>query len=689
MTFRISCDVGGTFTDVVVADAAGNVTLGKSLTTPARLYQGLENAVRVAASEIGVDLNDLLANTSLFIYSTTQATNAILEGRTARTALLVTAGFPDILVRREGGRLEPFNFRIENPPPYIPRRLTFEIRERISSEGVVVTPFDPEQANAVVGRLKSLDIQAVAVSFLWSIANPEHELAMARVLETSLPDVPYTLSHQINPIVREYRRTSSAVIDASLKPLMQHHLGDIESSLRATGLTGELLAATSFGGVMHMDDLVERPIYAVKSGPSLAPVACRTYGEAEMSAKNIIVCDTGGTSFDVSLIRAGSVVFTRETWLGEVYTGHLTGLSSVDVRSIGAGGGSIAWIDPGGLLRVGPSSAGAEPGPACYGRGGSLCTVTDASVVLGYLDPDYFLGGRMKLDVEAARRVVEELSEKLGQSRSATAYGILTVANELMVGAIKEITVDEGVDPRESLLIAGGGAAGLNIVPIARELGCARVLIPRTASALSACGAQYSDIIAEFSASKFTDSREFAFAEVNAVLREIDESMDQFAQGLRGRDFSEFNSDYFVEARYANQAWELVLPLASGQIESRTDVEAIVEDFHAAHSRMFAVNDPGQTVECVYWKGRLTARLNKPPLTRKLAQTVVGPPRMRVVHFPETGDTNVAVYHGVSLTPGTRIEGPAVIQEPTTSIVVYPNSIAMVTALGNYLIEVA
>jgi N-methylhydantoinase A len=688
MRYRITCDVGGTFTDAVVADDDGNLYLGKALTTPEHLYRGLESAVAVAASETGFDPRALLQSTDLFVYSTTQATNAILEGRTARTALLVTDGFPDVLVRREGGRLDPFNFAKENPEPYVPRRLTFEIHERIDSEGLVYTPLDVDRVHRVLEVIRGLDVEAIAVSLLWSIVNPVHELAVGKLIEEDLPGIPYTLSHLINPIIREYRRTSSAAIDASLKPLMQHHLREIEEGLTKAGLAGELVAATSFGGVMHMDDLMRRPIYAVKSGPSLAPIAGKTYAESEAGPGQVIVCDTGGTSFDVSLVRDGRVVFTRETWLGEQFTGHLTGLSSVDARSIGAGGGSIAWIDSGGLLRVGPRSAGAEPGPASYGRGGKLCTVTDAAVVLGYLDPNYFLGGRMKLDSAAARRVVGEIAHALDRPMLATAYGILSVANELMVGAIKEITVDEGVDPRESLLVAGGGAAGMNIIPIARELGCSQVLIPRTASALSACGAQYSDIVAEFSASKFTDTNDFDYPGVNLVLRELDSRMEEFADGLHQRRFNDFRREYFVEARYANQAWELELSMRRDQVGGPNDVAVLVDDFHKSHQRVFAITDPGQTVECVNWKGRLTAVLDKPPLRKRSVSTNGGPHRSRSAYFPATGEQTIEVYMGATLPPGSVVKGPAVIEEPTTTIVVYPNSSVRVTDFGNYLVEV-
>jgi N-methylhydantoinase A len=314
--------------------------------------------------------------------------------------------------------------------------------------------------------------------------------------------------------------------------------------------------------------------------------------------------------------------------------------------------------------------------------------VTDAAVVLGYLDPDYFLGGRMKLDPEAARNVLGEIARALNQPPLTTAYGILAVANELMVGAIKEITVDEGVDPRDSLLVAGGGAAGLNIIPIARELGCRRVLIPRTASALSACGAQYSDIVAEFSASKFTDSRDFDYTGVNSALRELDSRIEDFASGLRRRNFGTFRKEYFVEARYANQAWELELLMKGDQVTGADDVASIVDDFHKSHQRVFAITDPGQTVECIYWKGRLTAVLDKPPLRKRAASANRVKRDSRSAFFPSTGEQSIEVHMGGALSPGSSVHGPAVIEEPTTTIVVYPDSSVRVTELGNYLVEV-
>ncbi len=688
--YRIGIDTGGTFTDVVVGDETGILSVGKALTTRERISRGILDGLEVASRPLDLDVRSLLQRTSVFIYGSTRATNAILEGKTARTALLVTEGFPDILVRREGGKINPWDYSKDYPEAYVPRQLTFEIRERMTAEGVAAVELDESAALAAIAKLKARRVEAVAVCFLWSIANPAHELAIARLLDRELPGIPYTLSHQVNPIVREYRRASSAAIDASLKPLMQQHLREMETDLRAAGLEGELLPAISLGGVMHIDGVIARPIHMVRSGPSLAPILGQVTGAAEVGANDVIVCDTGGTSFDVSLVRDGRPVFGRDTWLGPRYTGHLTGLSSVDARSIGSGGGSIARIDSGGLLCVGPESAGADPGPACYGRGGTHPTVTDAALVLGYLDPEYFNGGRMKLDTAAARSAVSRLATGLGKSVEDTAAGILTVASEHMVAAIKEITINEGVDPRDSLLLAGGGAAGLNIVPIAHELGCAQVLVPRMAGALSACGAQYTDVVTEFSTNQPTQSDDFNFPAVNAALAGLESSMEAFKAGLRARGIRQFRSEYFVEARYQYQVWELEVPLPGPLIRGSADVARIVQAFHEAHESIFAVSEVNQHIEFIQWKGRVTGELSRPPLTPVEASSCSAPVPVRTApaYFASTGHVDIPLYRGESLGPGARIAGPALIVEPITTLVLYPGSRATVTKFNNYMVDV-
>src|ERR1035441_4857048 len=635
---RITCDIGGTFTDVVVSDASGRLTVAKALTEPAHLFGGLHAALQRAAEQLGEPLAALLGRASLFIFSTTQATNAILEGTTARTAFMCTEGFPDILVRREGGSLRPYAYTCPSADRCVPRRLTFEIPERIEADGGVLRPLDERGAREQLVQARELGAQAVAVCLLWSTANPVHELALADLIEQELPEVPYSLSHQINPIVREYRRASGTSIDASLKPLMQSHLPEIALGPPAAGVAGALLAARSAGGVVPMPELIDSPLWSVRSGPSLAPVAARTVAGTETGNGDVIVCDTGGTSFDVSLVRDGDLVFTSETWLGEPFAGHLTGLSSVDVRSIGAGGGSIAWVDPGGLLRVGPESARADPGPACYGRGGTRPTVTDAALVLGYVDPDRFLGGAMKLDTAAAERALGELAETLGIGPQQTAHAVLSVANERMIAAIHELTVNEGVDPRDSTLVAGGGAAGLTILPIARELGCREVLVPRAACVLSAFGGQHSDIVRELTTPHVTDSLDFDFDGVRGALGRLSERLAAFEAELPEGLAGESQRRYFVEARYAHQVWDLSIPLEGEGIEDAAGLERLIESFHDARERIFAVGEPGQKIEMSQWKGRVIASTAKPPLgvAREGAASATTPHR-RLACFPALG----------------------------------------------------
>ena len=440
---------------------------------------------------------------------------------------------------------------------------------------------------------------------------------------------------------------------------------------------------------MHVEDLVERPIHTVKSGPSMAPVAGRAYAEAERRGTDVIVCDTGGTTFDVGLVRDGALVFTRESWLGPRWTGHIMSMSTVDVRSIGAGGGSIAWVDGGGLLRVGPQSAGSVPGPACYGAGGVDPTVTDATVVLGYLNPDYFLGGRMALDVDAAHRVVGRLAEKIGMSSDEAAHAILTLANERMITAIREITVSEGIDPREGAIVAGGGAAGLSIMTIARELGSTDVVVPRTAGALSACGMQFADIVTESSASHLTTSVDFDFPGVERTLTRIGDELRGFQRTLRERGLENFDIEFFVEARYLFQIWELDVPLPTVNFSGPDDVAILSDAFQRVHERVFAVRDERSPIEFVSWKGRLTAKLGQDP-TRRRAPVAARPgalpaPTSRSVYFDTTGRTDVAVHRGLELPPGAVVTGPAIIEEPTSTVVVYPGWTADLSSSGSYV----
>lgn len=689
MGFTVSADTGGTFIDVVIRDASSTQVIGKSLTTHDRVFRGLSAALEAAAGELGLTATAVLDDTELFIYGTTRATNAIVTRTIAKTALLTTEGFSDVLLLKEGGKQDGYDFTKQYPKPYIPRSHTFGVRERINSEGEVVLDLDEEQLRTVVAQIRDHDFESVAVSLLWSVVNPEHELKVEKTIAEMCPELPVTLSHQIAPIIREYRRTSAAAIDASLKPLMQQHFRQLESDIREFGYQGKILVSTSMGGVMNIDEVIEAPIHTARSGPSMAPLAGLNYSLQEGLGGDMIVCDTGGTTFDVGISRDGDVVHSRDTWLGPESEGDLLGISSVDIRSIGAGGGSIAWIDEGGLLRVGPQSAGSEPGPACYGRGGTQPTLSDAAAVLGYFDPEYFLGGRMTLDLDAAITAITPLAQNFGASVHETAWGILSLASEAMVKAVHEITIAQGLNPQDSTLVAGGGAAGINIMKIAAELGSRRMVLPKVASALSASGMHFADIVKEESKAFITSSDNFAADGVDAVLDALELRLESFAQRFGG-DNADYTVDFGVEARYKSQVWAIDAPLPQRRVSGEGVRDKLFEVFHDLHERIFAVRDPGSAIEFLNWRARVTVKLPRGHRDYPVAQRRLGQPTAyRDCFFGDTGVVATPVFKPADLSPGTQVAGPAIIEEPTTTLVVFPGMSATVADSGNYLLSIA
>jgi N-methylhydantoinase A len=678
--YKVSADVGGTFTDVAVSDLAGTLRLGKALSTHEDPFRGVTEALAEAAAGFGLAAAEVLGEAGIFLYATTAATNAILTGATARTALLTTAGHRDVLTLREGGRSNPFDFGVPYGAPYVPRGLTFEVPERVSAEGQVLIPLEDEAAREVVASVAGSGAEAVAVCLLWSIADPVHELLLGELLRVELPDVAVTLSHQLNPIAREYRRASSTAIDASLKPLARAHFAAVEEEARRNAFAGEFLVVTSAAGVFPVAEAAEKPIHIVKSGPSMAPVAAGT-AAAEEEAETLIVCDAGGTSFEVSLVTEGQVQTSRETWIGPRYLGHITGVSAAEVKSIGSGGGSIAWIDPGGMLRVGPASAGAEPGPAAYGRGGTGPTVTDAAVVLGYLRPDLFLGGRLELRPELAREAIAgSIADPLGLSVEEAAEAILVVASNAMADAIHEMTAGQGLDAREAMLVAGGGAAGLTIARIADQLEAETVVIPRTAGGLSACGAQVADATMDFSVNLPLDSNRFDPEAANAALDRLDARGEEFLETLAAVAIGT-RRERSVEARYADQVWELEVPLPPGRFDD-TAADDLCRRFDAVHERAYAVSQPGEVVEFVQWRSRAVAVLPKPDLAsggRGAGDGLLGvSPVWFEGAWHDTSFVDVAAFAA-----GER-QGPVVIVEPTTTILVPPDWSVELGAAGSY-----
>ena len=684
---RFAVDTGGTFTDLVVESDDGGLRMYKAPTTPADPVAGVLETLAHAADDLGESREALLGRGEMLIHGTTHAINAIVTGNTARTAFLTTQGHPDVLVFREGGRIEPFNFTVPYPEPYVPRSLTYEVPERVAYDGSVTEPLDENGVLAIVEELRRQEVQAIGVCLLWSIVNPAHELRVGALLQQHLPGVPYTLSHVLNPSLREYRRASSTCIDASLKPLMGDYLGGLESRLRDAGFGGRVLVVTTQGGAMDAADMAHAPIHSINSGPAMAPIAGRAYADADTGADTAIIADTGGTTFDVSLVREGRIPWTRETWIGQPYRGHMTGFPAVDVKSIGAGGGSIAWVDEGGLLHVGPKSAGAVPGPVCYGAGGTEPTVTDASVVLGWIDPAYFLGGAMTLETEAAAAAIEtHVAGKLGLSLHEAAAAIMSVATENMVHAIEDITVNQGIDPREAAIVGGGGAAGLNAVAIARRLGCAQVILPEVAAALSAHGALISELRAEYSGTLYTSTGGFDFNGVNALLEELESKCHAFIEGP-GAGSLEQEIEITAEARYPSQIWEIEVPLRGKRIEDDRALAGFIEDFHKTHEALFTFADAESTIETVGWRANVRCRL-RDGVNLSVDGAASGPEiaGSRSVYFPDTGSVEARVVRFESMAPGETVAGPAIIESSFTTVVIDPGAKAERRSSGSLLI---
>jgi N-methylhydantoinase A len=686
VSYQIAVDVGGTFTDLVLQDAAGRVQTFKSPTTPGRVVDGILDGLALIASHLRIDRSALLADCAKLACGTTAATNAILEGTYARTALICTEGFRDTLLIREGGKQDTYQIAIDYPPAYIPRHLTFCARERINSEGGIEHALDEEHLGSVLEEIRAREVEAVAVALLWSIANPVHERRIGELIEAQCPGLPYSLSHQTSPTLREYRRTSAAAIDASLKPLAQRAVTEMEERLRQAGLSGVLTLVTSSGGQTGSEEVIRRPIHLCLSGPSAAPEAARQLVEREGDESgNAIVVDMGGTSFDTSIIHGWQIPLHREG----VIAGQVFGVPSVEVKTIGAGGGSIAWVDAGGFIHVGPESARSLPGPACYGRGGTRPTVTDANLVRGLLDPESFAGGTMRLLPERAEAAIREhVAEPLGMPTLEAASLIALTVEQNMVAAIEDITLRQGIDPRDYCMVAGGAAAGMHAVPIARELGIRRLLVPPVAGVLSAFGILVSDIKSGFSRGFTTTSERFDFAGVAETLSQLDAEasayLDRMSVPAERRELR-----FSVEARYRGQVWQLAVPVPDHGIPDDAALANLVEAFHRTHERLYFVRSADR-VEFTEWNVLAIGHLQRREPDHGFGAATSGSTRKghRKVHLRELGTIGeLPIFDGTQLRPGATIEGPAIIDQPLTSILLHPQTTARFSAAGGVWVD--
>ena len=681
MAFDVCIDIGGTFTDCVITENRGEMKIFKSPTTPDRFARGVMDVLALAAAHHGLEPKTFLAEVDSIVHGTTVSTNALVEGRTARVGLICNKGHPDVLTLREAQPKRTFEWRLDYPDPFVPRHLTFEVAGRIDADGQEYEPLSDSDIRAAIAHFRNMDVEAVAVCLLWSIANGAHEERVGVIFRQEWPEMPVTLSHRLNPIPREYRRMISAAIDASLHPIVGAYVGELRDGLAEAGFRQELLLANCIGGMMPPDDMLRKPIYSVMSGPTLAPIAASNLTEEQ----DVIVIDMGGTTFDVSAIRAGRLVVSPEAMFGD----DRLGIPKVDVRSIGAGGGSIAWVDVGGLLHVGPRSAGALPGPACYGKGGTEPTVTDANVILGIIDPDYYLGGRIRLDRAAAEQAVGTVADALGIDLVEAAYAIHTTSNHHMIAAIEDITVNEGINPRESYLVAGGGATACHVGEMVRELGIRSFMIPKLTAGLSALGGLISDIKLEETATLHTDAERFAGQAVNELLERLRDVGDGYL-ARAGVPAERRRFEYAFMGRYQYQSWEIEVPftVTDAGIEE-SGIKALVEAFHQTHERVYTIRIDEDLVEFTTWKVRaIGERWEGAAVGEGDVPAQDGPlpeKSPRRIYIRELGGlTQLPVYDGGSLGSAAVIDGPAVIEEETTTVLLLPGMTAKTDRQGNY-----
>ena len=701
MTTTIGVDVGGTFTDIVVATTGSLPIIAKAATTPADQSDGVLHGIALAAERLGLSTADLLRTTSRIVHGTTVATNALLEAKAARVGMLTTEGHRDIIEMREGLKPDRYNLRMTPPSPLVPRRLRLPVTERIRADGSVEIALDPESLNRAIERLRDADVQAVAICFLHAWRNPSHEQRAAAAVRDRLPGVYITTSSEVLPQIKEFERFSTTVANAAVGPVIENYLGRLQSRLRQAGYDGELLVLLSHGGVASVAEATRLAAGTALSGPAGGVAAAVALARDGLAA-DIIGFDMGGTSTDIAVVRGGQPTLAGD----KTVAGARIALPSLDIVTLGAGGGSIGKLDRSGLLAVGPESAGAMPGPACYGQGGQAATVTDANLVLGYLDPANFLGGRRALALDAATTVVARLAADLGIETQHAAAGIHRVVNSRMADGLRVATVRRGVDPRRYTLLAFGGAAGLHITAVAAELGISRVAVPLAASVLSAWGMLNTDLRVELSRSQGqtgksetgkseTGTSETAKSET-AKSETGNRHTDSIDTGSLATAFAEMKAEgrsrlaWFdgevtqhrsADMRYGEQVFEIPVPLDDIDWASPDLATILAERFHAAHQGLYTYALRDQEVVLVNARLSVIGRLPQVNATVPTASSITADPKaVRLIYLG--APSSVPVFDFATLAADQTIAGPAIIESDTTTILLRPADTARFDARG-------
>ena len=683
MSVRIAVDIGGTFTDATLIDEeSGNVSIAKVLTTPSDPSEGFMKAVDrvLAAGKVGA------TQVGFVIHATTVATNSIIEGKIARSGFVTTDGFRDLLEIARQVRPTLYDTQFEKAKPLVPRDRAVVVRERLGPKGEVLLPLDEASVREAAAILRREEVQSVAVCLLHSYVNPEHEQRVGAILAEELPGIPISLSAEVAPEFREYLRASTTVINAVIRPIVERYLERIEGRLEAAGVRAQLLVMQSSGGVFSSAAARRNPVFMVESGPAAGVIASAYLGET-LGRPDILSFDMGGTTAKVGLIRDGHPSVTKNYNVGGHASAGIGGLSLsgypvrtpvVDLVEIGAGGGSIAWVDSGGLLRVGPQSAGADPGPVCYRRGGVEPTVTDANVVLGRLNPVYFLGGEIGLDVKGAARAIEEhCAGQLGLSVTEAAHGIIEIANAAMVNALHLISVQRGFDPRDFVLVGFGGAGPVHANALARDAQMPTLLIPRSPGIFSATGLLTTDLKRDSAVTIMRPLDTLDAAQAEAMFVRLEQRGREELQG-EGVAAAAIECLRQTDLRYVGQSYELTIPAGEG----------LLERFHAEHDRTYGFNAPAEPVEVVSLRLTCIGRIAKPRPSRLDTGGPVVPKQRRPVYFAEAGEyVDCPIYDRYALPAGAVLTGPVVIEEFDSTTVVHPSFTARVDDTGNLIIE--
>ncbi|MFQ6015497.1 MAG: hydantoinase/oxoprolinase family protein [Anaerolineae bacterium] len=681
---RLGIDVGGTFTDIVlIDDRSGEIHYTKVLTTHYNLAEGVIAGIDKILNMVGASFDQV----EYMVHGTTIGTNALIERKGAKTGLITTEGFRDVL---EIGRIERpdaglYDIFVDLPAPLVPRYLRREVRERVGADGSVVIPLDEETAREAVRFLKREGVESMAISFIFGFRNPAHERHVRELCEELYPGIPVSISSEIAPEFREYERTSTTVINAYLAPVVSRYLDNLEGQLKERYGAVDLRIMQASGGSMTTDVAKQRAVNIVNSGPAGGALAAAYVG-ALTGDQQIISIDMGGTSFDIGLIVEGTPRVAAES----EFEGYPVKIPILDVHAIGAGGGSLAWVDQGGALNVGPESAGSEPGPACYNLGGERPTVTDANLVLGRLNPDYFLGGEMKLYPELAEEAIgKHVAEPLGLSLEEAASGIVRVVNANMVRGISVNSTERGYDVREFALLPFGGAGPLHAVELAQDLGMRRVVVPPYPGTLSAVGVLVADTRHDYVATVAKDERELVADELLAAFREM-ESEGRAQLKVENVPDDRVEIEWSADLRYEGQSYELNTPVKRKERLTDEDIRDIIKRFHELHYRIYHYGSPEETVEFI--NVRVAAIGKVPKVSLAVGEAGDGDAEVarkgtRPVYFPAEGFIEAAIYDRALLRPRHILNGPCLVEEIASTTVIPLGATGKVDKYGNIIVE--